>query len=110
VVTAHDLEVDALIACSSCNASEGRQQLYCKLGRSCTGPSSHVASATHILFGLQIRPPVEHQWGCGPLVHAVPPAPVSVFRHRLLQLFQLSVFSKLPILPMTTMHDLRQGL
>ena len=56
----------------------------------------------------QIRPPVEHQWGCGTqLVHGAPPAPVSLFRHRLLQLFQLSVFCKLPIRPMTTMHDLR---
>lgn len=58
----------------------------------------------------QIRPPVEHQWGCGgQLVHASAAAPVSVFRHRLLQLFQLSVFCKLPIRPMTTMHDLRWG-
>jgi predicted Zn-dependent peptidase len=53
--------------------------------------------------GLMARPPVVHQWGCGP----APPAPVSIFRHRLLQLFQLSVFCKLPIRPMTTMDDLR---
>lgn len=67
--------------------------------------SETPALAPHL---LQIRPPVEHQWGCGQqLVHAPAPAPVSVFRHRLLQLFQLSVFCKLPIRPMTTMHDLR---
>lgn len=55
------------------------------------------------------NPPVEHQWGCSSLLHAGRPAPVSIFRHRLLQLFQLSVFCKLPIRPMTTMHDLRRA-
>lgn len=60
-------------------------------------------------FFLQVRPPVEHQWGCSsPAVHAGPPhAPVSVFRHRLLQLFQLSIFCKLPVLPISTLEDLR---
>lgn len=53
------------------------------------------------------RPPVEHQWGCGSPLHGAPPAPVSIFRHRLLQLFQLSVFCKLPIRPMTKMADIR---
>lgn len=57
--------------------------------------------------GSLVRPPVEHQWGCGPLLHGNRPAPISIFRHRLLQLFQLSVFCKLPIRPMTTMQDLR---
>ena len=57
----------------------------------------------------QVRPPVEHQWGCtSPAVHTGPPhAPVSVFRHRLLQLFQLSIFCKLPVLPISTLEDLR---
>lgn len=52
---------------------------------------------------------MEHQWGCSsPAVHAGPPhAPVSVFRHRLLQLFQLSIFCKLPVLPIGTLEDLR---
>ena len=57
-----------------------------------------------------VRPPVEHQWGCAAqLLHGAPPARVSVFRHRLLQLFQLSVFCKLPVRPMTTMEDIRRG-
>ena len=61
----------------------------------------------------QVRPPVEHQWGCSsstPTVHAgasAPPASVSVFRHRLLQLFQLSIFCKLPVKPIDTLQDLR---
>lgn len=57
--------------------------------------------------GFMVRPPVKHQWGCAPAVHAERAAPVSIFRHRLLQLFQLSVFCKLPIRSMTTMQDLR---
>ena len=61
---------------------------------------------------LQIRPPVEHQWGCSSqAVHGGPAsgAPVSVFRHRLLQLFQLSIFCKLPVLPISTLEGLRRG-
>lgn len=54
-----------------------------------------------------IRPPVEHQWGCDALVRSKFRAPISVFRHRLLQLFQLSIFCKLPVVPMKTMDDLR---
>ncbi len=68
--------------------------------------------------GRLVRRPVEHQWGCGTALHPAPvaggagphrggAAPVSVFRHRLLQLFQLSIFCKLPIRPMTTLKDLR---
>ncbi|KAG7669392.1 hypothetical protein Ndes2526B_g05713 [Nannochloris sp. 'desiccata'] len=56
-----------------------------------------------------IRPPVEHQWGCGRVLHAGKPAPVSIFRHRLLQTFQLSVFCKVPVRPMSTMQDLRRA-
>ena len=55
------------------------------------------------------RPPVQHQWGCGPLVHSLRPAPISIFRHRLLQYFQLSLFCKIPIRSMTTMEDLRRA-
>ena len=36
-------------------------------------------------------------------------APISVFRHRLLQLFQLSIFCKLPIQPMKTLDDLKRA-
>jgi predicted Zn-dependent peptidase len=54
-----------------------------------------------------VRPPVDHQWGCGPPLRGPSSAPVSIFRHRLLQLFQVSVFCKLPIRPMTKMEDLR---
>jgi hypothetical protein len=32
-----------------------------------------------------VRPPVEHAWGCGPLPHGFDPAPVRIFRHPLLQ-------------------------
>jgi predicted Zn-dependent peptidase len=56
-----------------------------------------------------IRPPVEHQWGCGRMLHSGKPAPVSIFRHRLLQTFQLSVFCKVPVRPMSTMQDLRRA-
>ncbi|KAL4457809.1 hypothetical protein ABPG75_012674 [Micractinium tetrahymenae] len=58
-----------------------------------------------------VRPPVEHQWGCSsqPVRGNLPHAPVSVFRHRLLQLFQLSIFCKLPVLPINTLEDLRRG-
>jgi predicted Zn-dependent peptidase len=53
-----------------------------------------------------LRPPVQHAWGFGAAERA---APVSVFRHRLLQLFQLSVFCKLPVRPMGTLGDLRRA-
>lgn len=56
-----------------------------------------------------VRPPVEHQWGCSsPPVHGgARSASVSVFRHRLLQLYQLSIFCKLPVLPISTLDGLR---
>ena len=56
-----------------------------------------------------IRPPVEHQWGCGRMVHSGASAPVSIFRHRLLQTFQLSLFCKVPLRAMSTMEDLRRA-
>jgi predicted Zn-dependent peptidase len=56
-----------------------------------------------------IRPPVEHQWGCEPMIQTGFQAPISVFRHRLLQLFQLSIFCKLPIQPMKTLDDLKRA-
>ncbi len=55
---------------------------------------------------LQKLPNVEHRWGSGPLAAAEQPV-VAVFRHRLLQQFMLSIFSKLPVQPVTRMRDLR---
>ena len=60
----------------------------------------------------QMRPPVQHIFGCGggPLEGGAPKAPVSVFRHRLLQHFMLSIFCKLPVVPMSRMRNLRCAL
>lgn len=55
-----------------------------------------------------VRPPVEHKFGYGPLAPGEQSAPVSVFRHPLLQHFQLSIFCKLPVRPMVSMSDLRR--
>lgn len=57
---------------------------------------------------LQIRPPVEHNFGCGPLPEGAVPAPVKVFQHRLLQHFMLSIFCKLPVQPVKSNADLRR--
>jgi hypothetical protein len=56
----------------------------------------------------QVRPPVEHIFGSGPVETGAAPAPVSVFRHRLLQHFMLSVFCKLPVKRVTAMRDIRR--
>jgi predicted Zn-dependent peptidase len=60
---------------------------------------------------MMVRPPVDHHWGAiqHPSLADERRAPVSVFRHRLLQLFQLSIFCKLPIRPMTTLDDLKRA-
>lgn len=63
----------------------------------------------HLSPGGMIRPPVDHQWGCEPMIQTGFQAPISVFRHRLLQLFQLSIFCKLPIQPMKTLDDLKRA-
>lgn len=63
----------------------------------------------HLSPGGMIRPPVEHQWGCEPMIQSGFQAPISVFRHRLLQLFQLSIFCKLPVQPMKTLDDLKRA-
>lgn len=70
---------------------------------------THPLPCLPTCFVLQVRPPVEHQWGCtaSPVHGGGQHAPVSVFRHRLLQLFQLSIFCKLPVLPISTLEDLR---
>jgi hypothetical protein len=45
-----------------------------------------------------VRPPVQHRHGCGPMGPSEPAAaPVSIFRHPLLQQFMLTVFCKLPV-------------
>jgi hypothetical protein len=56
---------------------------------------------------LQVRPPVKHRFGCGPLQPGEESPTVRVFRHRLLQHFMLSLFCKLPVQPMTRIRDMR---
>lgn len=53
---------------------------------------------------LQKLPNVEHRWGSGPLQPGEQPV-VAVFRHRLLQQYMLSIFSKLPVQKITRMRD-----
>ena len=55
----------------------------------------------------QVRPPVVHRFGCGPLREGEAPPGVRVFKHRLLQHFMLSLFCKLPVQPMTRIADMR---
>ena len=57
----------------------------------------------------QVRPPVEHGFGCGALHPGAKPAKTEVFQHRLLQHFQLSIFCKLPVQPLQTIADLRRS-
>lgn len=57
-----------------------------------------------------VRPPVEHEHGCGPLAPGEGPAAVKIFRHPLLQHFMLSIFCKLPIRQVQTMKDLKDLL
>ena len=47
--------------------------------------------------GVQVRPPVQHRFGCGAPAPGEERAGVAVFRHRLLQHFMLSLFCKLPV-------------
>lgn len=54
-------------------------------------------------------PNVEHVWGDGPMQPGEKPV-VAVFRHRLVQQFSLSIFSKRPVRPITTMRHLREQL
>uniref|UniRef100_A0A061SA19 Insulinase (Peptidase family m16) family protein isoform 2 n=1 Tax=Tetraselmis sp. GSL018 TaxID=582737 RepID=A0A061SA19_9CHLO len=57
----------------------------------------------------ELRPPVEHRMGVGPVEggagHA--PAPVSIFRHSLLQYFMLSILCKVPVQPVKTFQDMK---
>ena len=50
-----------------------------------------------------------HRFGHGPLAEGEKPAAINIFRHPLLHSFMLSIFCKLPILPMTRMEHLRQS-
>ena len=59
------------------------------------------------LLLAQVRPPVVHRFGCGPLQAGEAPPGVRVFKHRLLQHFMLSLFCKLPVQPMTRIADMR---
>lgn len=73
-----------------------------------TGPCSPTIAWAEGGCGgaAQKLPNAEHRWGAGPLQGAEEPV-VAVFRHRLLQQFMLTIFSKLPVQPVTTMRDLR---
>ena len=60
--------------------------------------------------GLQVRPPVDHHFGCGPLQPGERPPGISIFRHRLLHHFSLTLFCKLPVEPLITREDTRYNL
>ena len=52
-----------------------------------------------------------HQFGMGPIAEGqTGTAPITMFRHRLLHHFQVSLFSKLPLRPMTRLEDVRMHL
>ena len=70
-----------------------------------SGPDSEAA----IKKRHEIRPPVVHKFGHGPLAENEGPASVNIFRHPLLHHFMLSLFCKLPLLPMTRLEHLRQS-
>ena len=67
----------------------------------------HLMCANFLNCMLQVRPPVKHRFGCGPLQSGEDSPTVRVFRHRLLQHFMLSLFCKLPVQPMTRIRDIR---
>jgi hypothetical protein len=57
----------------------------------------------------EVRPPVVHNYGCGPMRPDEGSTKVNIFRHHLLQSFQLNVFCKLPLVPVTTLEGLRRA-
>eukprot|EP00798_Chlamydomonas_sp_ICE-L_P019762 gene19762-26456_t len=73
-----------------------------KRGKESNGPPP-VLKKKH-----EVRPPVVHNHGFGPLAPGEGPAKISIFRHPLLQHYMLSIFCKLPVQPMTTMGHMRQ--
>ena len=98
----------AVMACDATvdpdSAAVSSPRRICKSTIACGRPCLEIQPFE---AGVQVRPPVEHIFGSGPLAPSEKPAPVSVFRHRLLQHFMLSVFCKLPIKRMTCMRDIR---
>ncbi|GAX77204.1 hypothetical protein CEUSTIGMA_g4650.t1 [Chlamydomonas eustigma] len=73
-------------------------------------PAVAVVPGTNLKQRHDVRPPVKHRFGYGPIDPAEPPVSVNIFRHPLLHHFSLSIFCKLPILSMTKMEHLRQSL
>jgi hypothetical protein len=72
-------------------------------------PDQHVPVAVDgegVKVRHLVRPPVVHAFGCGPLRPGEGPARVNVFRHPLLQMFQLTVFCKLPMVPLEKLDAL----
>ena len=60
---------------------------------------------------MQRRKPLSHEYGCGPVPEGqTGTAPITMFRHALLHHFQLTLFSKLPLKPMTLIEDVRTSL
>eukprot|EP00884_Botryococcus_braunii_P007566 jgi/Botrbrau1/16810/Bobra.150_2s0037.1 len=84
-------------------ASSGREAAL-SLPPSLTSPQVGSTKERH-----EVRPPVEHHYGCGPLQPGENPASVKVFQHRLLQHFMLSIFCKLPVRKLSTIADLRHS-
>lgn len=115
-----ELDAEVISEANSSAATNGNGAEYIVNGAAnasngSAAPRSGAGDARGVLLdqissGMSlVRPPVEHQWGCGRVLHSGKPAPVSIFKHRLLQTFQLSVFCKVPVRPMTTMQDLRRA-
>lgn len=64
-----------------------------------------------MLLAAQARGPIEHQFGMGPIAPGqTGTAPITMFRHPLLHHFQVTLFSKLPLKPMTTLEDVRYSM
>ena len=107
VCARYPVPVASLVVCGM-PLYHSKETLDQKPMRLCTGLAPrHCKSAWLILAGAQVRPPVAHRFGCGPLAEGEAPPGVQVFRHRLLQHFMLSLFCKLPVQPMTRIVDMR---
>lgn len=88
-----------------CILHSGRVPVHTKLHSPET--LQHLTCANFLNPMLQVRPPVKHRFGCGPLQPGEELPTVRVFRHRLLQHFMLSLFCKLPVQPLTRIRDMR---
>lgn len=74
------------------------------------GEKEGHASALHSIMMKKrhdVRPPVVHKFGYGPMAADEKPAEVKIFRHPLLHHYMLSIFCKLPIMSMTQMQHLK---